>query len=60
MALGILYKIPIYPIFYLLKGDYKMIPKCDPHPTPAFFYLFFHVILTPLLAYYLYNTLISL
>ena len=24
MALGILYnKIPIYPMFYLLKGDYK-------------------------------------
>ena len=26
MALGILYynKIPIYPIFYLLKGDYRV------------------------------------
>ena len=23
MALGILEKIPIYPIFYLLKGDFK-------------------------------------
>ena len=23
MALGILKKIPIYPIFYLLKGDYS-------------------------------------
>ena len=24
MALSILYKIPIYPIFYLLKGDYLL------------------------------------
>ena len=23
MALGILYKIPIYPIFYLLEADYR-------------------------------------
>ena len=25
MALGILNKIPIYPMFYLLEGDYKFL-----------------------------------
>ena len=27
MALGILDKIPIYPIFYLLKGDYIVLEE---------------------------------
>ena len=27
MALGLYIRIPIYPIFYLLKGDYKAEPK---------------------------------
>ena len=45
MALGIL-KIPIYPIFYLMKGDYTLNPKPQT-PNSSFHFLFHYPNMTP-------------